>query len=134
MPILTPLVGSFLSLETSKGDDYIFMGGSTEYEFTDGEAVISVISFDSKLSMVCCQKLDDEENKIVSKIRRISGRNLIAVATYQNIYLLKFDKTKKRFDIVNSIKHVHSGVEPINSLRVKENYIYSIAEGDEYVA
>lgn len=110
------------------------MGGSTEYEFTEGEAVISVITFDSKLSMVCCQKLDDEENKMVGKIRRISGRNLITVATYQNIYVLKFDKSQKRFDIVNSVKGVHTGIEPINSLRIKENMIYSTAEGDEYVA
>lgn len=109
------------------------MGGSSEYEFMEGEALISAITFDSKLSMACCQKLDDEENKMVSKIRRISGRNLITVATYQNIYILKFDKTQKRFDIISLVKHVHSGIEPINSLRIKENCIYSTAEGDEYV-
>jgi hypothetical protein len=80
------------------------MGGSTHEEYTEGEAIIIAITFDQNLTQVCSLKLDQDENRFVSKMRRVPGRNTLAIATYQNLYIVKFDKSAKKLEVVNSVK------------------------------
>ena len=102
-------------------------------EYQEGEAIMIALTFDQNMSQVCSLKFDQDENRFVSKMRRVSGRNTIAVATYQNIYIVKFDKSAKKLEVVNSVKQFHSSNEPIKAMMIKDNCVYTSADGDDNI-
>lgn len=119
-------------MEVDKKDNIVFVGGSTEYEFTEGEAILAAIQFNEKMSFAAQIKLDDDDNKIVSEIRRMQKYNIIAAATFHNVYMLKYEKTNK-FKILSMVKNLHSGADPICAMAVDNDILYTCAQGDEYV-
>lgn len=88
--------------------------------------------FNDKMNMITQLKLDDEDNKIVSVIRRSTKSNVLAAGTNSNVYLIKFDKGTK-FKTLCIVKNLHSGVDPISSLVFFEYELYSCSQGDDYV-
>lgn len=109
------------------------MGGSTLEEYTEGEAILVALTFDQNMTQVSSLKFDQDENRFVSKIRRVAGRNTIAVATFQNLYMVKFDKSSKKLEVVNSVKALHSSGEPIKAMMIKDNCVYTSADGDDNI-
>lgn len=125
------LVGMILCAEVSLDSSTLFVGGSTDFDFGNGQAIVQVISFNKSLSYVLDLKLDDRDNRFVSKIRRIENTNRLFIATIDHIYVHEF-KNGKLF-MLSLIEGIHKGHESISDIVIFQNNLYTLAIGDDVI-
>ena len=113
-------------------DSVLLVGGSTEYGFDKGQAILQAVSFNKKLSYITDLKIDERDNRFVSKIRRIPDTNRFFAATIDMIYVYEFKNRK--FYKLSVIENVSKSVVGITDMVYHKNTLYAFTAGDSEIS
>lgn len=95
-------------METSIDDKFLFAGGSSEFDLKKGTAQLYALSFDENLKKI--SHLELKSGSIltmgVSKIKRISDRDVLYVGTNSCLFVVEWKHYK--FSILNHVEQIHS--------------------------
>ena len=106
----------------------VFVGGSTEYDFEAGVAIVQAISFTSSLSFITDLRLDERDNRFVSKIKRIEESDKFFAATIGAIYVYEFKNSK--FAKLAVVQNIGTQPDSITDLVMVKNSLYSFVAGN----
>lgn len=120
-----------MCVEVSLDNSVLFVGGSTEFNFEQGSAILQAVTFNKKLSYICDLKIDDQDNRFVSRIKRVEETNRFFAATLDHIYVFEFKNRK--FCKLSAILNVHKGHQSISDMVISQNSLYTIAVGDNEI-
>ena len=122
-----------LSIEVDLEDSTLFIGGSTSFDYTGqkASAILQATTFDKKLGFIADLKIDDRDNKYISKIRRIEGTNRFFSATVDAIYVQEFKNRK--FYKLSAVLLECSPTANIIDLVYYKGTLFSLIAGDSEV-
>ena len=83
-----------MSVEISLDDTVLFVGGSTEFHSETGVAILQAVTFGKSLGYISDLRIDERDNKYISKIRRIEDTDKFLAATLDVIYIYEFKNRK----------------------------------------
>ena len=106
----------------------VFVGGSTEYDFEAGVAIVQAISFTSSLGFITDLRLDERDNRFVSKIKRIEETDKFFAATIGAIYVYEFKNSK--FAKLAVVQNIGTQPDSITDLVMVKNSLYSFVAGN----
>ena len=96
------------AMEPSTDKTLVFCAGSTEKNQQGlSQAVVSAITFDSKMALVSQKVLKEQSLQTCTSLRRFPGRNDLVVGCYQDIVILRF--SQNLLSTLSRIKMVHTG-------------------------
>lgn len=116
-----------MTADVSQDNSVVFVGGSTEYEFDAGVAILQAVSFTSSLGFITDLRLDERDNRYVSKIKRIEETDRFFAATIGAIYVYEFKNSK--FAKLAVIQNLGTQPENITDLVMIKNALYSFVAG-----
>ena len=116
-----------MTADVSQDNSVVFVGGSTEYEFDAGVAILQAVSFTSSLGFITDLRLDERDNRYVSKIKRIEETDRFFAATIGAIYVYEFKNSK--FAKLAVIQNLGTQPDNITDLVMIKNALYSFVAG-----
>jgi hypothetical protein len=116
-----------MTADVSQDNSVLFVGGSTEYEFDAGVAILQAVSFTSSLGFITDLRLDERDNRYVSKIKRIEETDRFFAATIGAIYVYEFKNSK--FAKLAVIQNLGTQPDNITDLVMIKNALYSFVAG-----
>ncbi len=116
-----------MTADVSQDNSVLFVGGSTEYEFDAGVAILQAVSFTSSLGFITDLRLDEQDNRYVSKIKRIEETDRFFAATIGAIYVYEFKNSK--FAKLAVIQNLGTQPDNITDLVMIKNALYSFVAG-----
>jgi len=117
-----------MTADVSQDSSMLFIGGSTEYEFEAGVAIIQAVSFTSSLGYITDLRLDERDNRYVSRIKRIEETDKFFAATIGAIYVYEFKNSK--FAKIALIQNIGTQPDSITDLIMVKNALYSYVAGN----
>ena len=117
-----------MTADVSQDSSMLFIGGSTEYEFEAGVAIIQAVSFTSSLGYITDLRLDERDNRYVSRIKRIEETDKFFAATIGAIYVYEFKNS--RFAKIALIQNIGTQPDSITDLIMVKNALYSYVAGN----
>ena len=117
-----------MTVEVSQDDTVLFVGGSTELDFEKGVAILQAVTFGKALGYISDLRIDERDNKYISKIRRIEDTDKFLAATLDVIYVYEFKNRK--FYKLSAILNIGSKSDSIMDLVFIKNTVYAFCAGD----
>ncbi len=120
-----------MTVEVSLDDSVLFVGGSTMLESEKGVAIMQAVTFGKGLGYISDLRIDERDNKYISKIRRIEESDKFLAATVDIIYVYEFKNRK--FYKLSAILNLGSKPDSIMDMVFYKNTVYAFSAGDSEV-
>ena len=120
-----------MALDVSKDSTVLFVGGSSDFYFESGSACLQAVSFNPSLSFISDLRIDERQNKYISKIKRIEETNKFFAATVDIIYVYEFKNRK--FYKLSAIQNIGSRTDSITDMVIVKNILYTFVSGDTVI-
>ena len=121
-----------MSVEISLDDTVLFVGGSTEFHSETGVAILQAVTFGKSLGYISDLRIDERDNKYISKIRRIEDTDKFLAATLDVIYIYEFKNRK--FYKLSAILNLGSKSDSIMDMVFFKNTVYAFTAGDSEIS
>lgn len=125
------LVGIILSADASQDSSALFLGGSTNFDFKRGQAILQAVNFNKKLTYITDILLSESDNCYVSKVKRIEDTNRLLVATSKSVYIYEFKN--QLFNFITVIQNLLPGGDCLADMIVRKNTLFLLSTGTNTV-
>ena len=126
------LVGIILTAEVSLDGSILIIGGSTNFDFSKGQAILQAINFNKKLSYITDITIGEKDHKFVSKVKRIDETDRFLVATSKSIFIYKFKN--QLFSYISVIQNIFPGSQDsFVDMVIFENTLYAYCADSKFV-
>lgn len=128
-----PSLMAAMSLEISKDEKTVFIGGCNTLDIFEGRATISAVSFNKFMVNEANIVLHDPEMRNIFQIKRYEGTDsdVIIAGGFNSLSIIEYRGDVKTFFELKLLKNLHNGEIFDFCLRGRE--IFSVCSNDEYV-
>ena len=120
-----------MSLEVSSDERYLYIGGCSRLNVEKGFPIISVVSFDRKMTEVCSLRLSDDSMKNIFQMKRIPGSEVLVLSGFNLLSLVEFRESKGKLSELKQLRDLHDG--EIFDFVLKGREIFSVSGRNNYI-
>lgn len=128
-----PSLKAAMSLEISKDEKTVFIGGCNKMDIFEGKATIAAVHFNKYMVNEANIELHDKEMRNIFQIRRYEGTNadVLFVGGFNSLSIIEYRSDIKTFFELKLLKNLHSG--EIFDFCIRGRDIFTVCANDEYI-
>lgn len=120
-----------MSIDISKNGDFVFLGGSTNFNLDKGRPILSAIGFNRDMNEIVDIELADKSMKNVFQVKRIPGGGDTVIASGEKgMSIVEFIEDKEFLEL-KMLRNVHDG--DIYDFAIRGKDVFSVCYADDFI-